>query len=1069
MRKRVAKIGLLIVMVVCIVMMMTACDLIDKLMGTDTVTNPPKVTSIQLLKDYKNYLDSKEYLYNAERGNVMALTLNESFILEIKYNNPKGYAITNVKINGKSVMASSFEKGSNSTVTRIKYTPTTEDERFSEDHSYRIDAIFYNTGDTTKGIVIEKDIETMYSVVSNASFKIELDHQNMDRRKGSTVTRNTITNAQTAKMGSKMKTHSVFSADHEQVTGLPAKLGGWVFDGYYTEKNGEGILVEEDDTYFFWEDITLYANYKRIFDYEIVNLDEEITHTYLDNGVEKEITFSKGAVITPLNEDDKTMYPLMNIDNTILDEKINANGSVSAVEYPVVEIGKEAFLDNNAITEVSISKYVTEIGYSAFENTNKVTQFTFNSGSQLKTIGDYAFADTKSLGKASGNAFTLPNTVSYLGNFAFMNSGWSSTRNSSNAESTLHIKESYKFIGVGCFQNTGFRSVVFDAGCYFNSQIDEEEAVAITKNRGWEEPKLNENRIGARIFNGCVNLNIVEFKTGTKKVIVDNKEVEVVVPTINILPDRAFDAFNNGAEGLTDVKFAEGLKFIGSMAFYYQEKIQSLIIPASVEEIEQNAFYNNEMVETLTFSEGSKLQILHSKAFGNLRLINRIELTTSELQYYGNGPFSGCSRLKSIEFPNLTSANTIPKGFNTEDTPQFADELIKGVGQTQAYADFVNGTMTVGQLGADESTTYSTPVRIFCNATVMDDLKKNFRDGKAYKDKDGNVSFGTGEFERTIFVLDINLVMTYINPAEIDESKKEVTIALQEIYSWNGGNVVGYSLAFWADRSMNVKVPAEINGKQIIEIGMYAFPNSINTITIPSSVKKIEAYAFQGCTRLSEVNYDNIDNLEYVGNMAFMNTNISEFVAGTSLKVIGQYAFASCGNLLSVDLSKSQIKNVAGVDENKKDGKEPIADGNRKIAKQTYKYSYEKTEDEGKRYDWSNVLGRHSFTNCSILQWVRLPKDIEQICLGTFTGCNSLKTIIIDVQADLLKKTGGTLNDEAFYERGLYEAVMGELSKLVNLEIYITTGTTEKHNILVNGLKYIEMGIATEIPERPTL
>ena len=64
------------------------------------------------------------------------------------------------------------------------------------------------------------------------------------------------------------------------------------------------------------------------------------------------------------------------------------------------------------------------------------------------------------------------------------------------------------------------------------------------------------------------------------------------------------------------VAFSEGLKYIGTKAFYYQQAIEKLELPASLEEIDTFAFYECEKVNTLTFGDDathdSQLQILHS-------------------------------------------------------------------------------------------------------------------------------------------------------------------------------------------------------------------------------------------------------------------------------------------------------------------------------------------------------------------------------------------------------------------------------------------------------------------------
>lgn len=77
----------------------------------------------------------------------------------------------------------------------------------------------------------------------------------------------------------------------------------------------------------------------------------------------------------------------------------------------VAKIGKEAFKDNNAITEVSLPDSVTEIGEYAFAGCDYLTNVHFSSG--LTTIGEGAFYQS-ALTTAS-----LPAKLEEIGLYAF--------------------------------------------------------------------------------------------------------------------------------------------------------------------------------------------------------------------------------------------------------------------------------------------------------------------------------------------------------------------------------------------------------------------------------------------------------------------------------------------------------------------------------------------------------------------------------------------------------------------------------------------------------------------------
>ena len=100
----------------------------------------------------------------------------------------------------------------------------------------------------------------------------------------------------------------------------------------------------------------------------------------------------------------------------------------------------------------------------------------------------------------------------------------------------------------------------------------------------------------------------------------------------------------------------------------------------------------------------------------------------------------------------------------------------------------------------------------------------------------------------------------------------------------------------------------------------------ITEITIPKSVKEIEKFAFDGCTKLATVTFAPDSELETIGSMAFQYTAISEISIPASVKKIGYYkddgvpfeddsgeVFNGCFKLKKVIFeSPSSLENVAG-------------------------------------------------------------------------------------------------------------------------------------------------------------
>ncbi len=1059
--KRHVLMWVLLAVIVMLSMLLASCSLIESFLNKGDIV-PPTIVKAMQLKTNLDYLDSKEYHYNKDSGAVMPLKSGESFLLSIEYENPNGYKISYVKVNNEKIMASRFEEGSNKNKTIIKLTASESKTTLHEE--FVVNSIFYNVGAETKRMRFNDEIDMTFKVVVEPTYFLTLNYQNADRR-AATKSEEQRASRQQVSFGAELANFSVANADYSATAGLPTKAGGWVFEGYYTEPNGKGNLVTKDDLYYFWGDVTLYAHYSRLYDYEIVSLDsvldvDKIDYTYITEGVSQTKTFYQGAIITSHT---KKGHPIIDIGDTLVDEVVNYDKegnfiNITATEYPIIKIGNRAFENVNTMTMLSIGKYVEEIGAFAFNNCNKLERVNFASDSNLKYIGDCAFQDTKSMGISY--PFALPDNVVYLGNFAFRSSGWRNTINNGQNQSILRIKAQYKFIGVQCFSGTRFAEVIFEPGCYFENQIRAADG-RIIDDRKWEsignlaETGQTElpNSIGAGIFANCPELYRVEFRGETIN--------DIYVPALNIIPDLAFDRENYTTTGLIALNMQEGIEYIGAKAFTYQEKLQLLHIPASVKEIDKQAFYNCTSVYDLTFLEDTsnglynQLEILRTACFGNMSSLVRVEIVSRKFSRYGNGPFSNCDSLKSIEFPNMTDENNLPRGFSeAEDSSEVA------IGHL--YSDFMYSTFETGPIGGDSSSegqSYSVPTRVFCNVSVLNKFKEILQEGK--KLKAGGVETGNGAYRDSIFLYDIELIYRDYPVDPGNPNSPTTDIALQAIYNMND-NIIGYNMAFWSHRTKNITIPSSltltIGGSSIdctiIMIGSRSLPTSVQSVTIPSTVSRIQNNAFNNCTELTEVKFENKDTLEYIGDNAFMGTMISSFEGGANLKVIGQYAFWKCTSLRWVDLSAcTEIINTKN--------------GRRKL-KQMYIYDYEKeaitkgeTSDKD-AVDYGNALYDGAFQGCRSLTWIYLPPELMRMSGSLLEGCHNLRHVIItNPNVPPLQDTTDP-DEQCFYPyaqaTGVYD------SQAIGKGINLYVSNLDLHKKLFEQGRY---WVIEEIPDRP--
>ena len=100
----------------------------------------------------------------------------------------------------------------------------------------------------------------------------------------------------------------------------------------------------------------------------------------------------------------------------------------------------------------------------------------------------------------------------------------------------------------------------------------------------------------------------------------------------------------------------------------------------------------------------------------------------------------------------------------------------------------------------------------------------------------------------------------------------------------------------------DLQVPNKISGKQVIAIGEYCFRScsSIQTITLPSSVKQIEDGAFWGCNSLEHISLDRVAHLGYGVFQGCIK--LRTVIIGLPISTLEPYTFLGCASLQQVTL-----------------------------------------------------------------------------------------------------------------------------------------------------------------------
>ncbi len=169
----------------------------------------------------------------------------------------------------------------------------------------------------------------------------------------------------------------------------------------------------------------------------------------------------------------------------------------------------------------------------------------------------------------------------------------------------------------------------------------------------------------------------------------------------------------------------------------------------------------------------------------------------------------------------------------------------------------------------------------------------------------------------------------------------------EEDWDWVENADGSISIAEYFGSGIEIEVPSALGGREVTAIGQGVFQNNENIVrvTIPDTVKMIDADTFSWCRSLQSVFLP--EGLEIIGNNAFcMCVSLQKVSLPDSLKKIGEGAFSSCFGL-------EEIKIPAQIE---------------KIEK------------------WA-------FSNCTALNYAALPEDLLSIGEGAFekSGMRSIQ------------------------------------------------------------------------------
>ena len=561
-----------------------------------------------------------------------------------------------------------------------------------------------------------------------------------------------------------------------------------------------------------------------------------------------------------------------------LDQVTDDDGNV----YTVTSIYNDAGICGTDIPlmDLVIGANVATIGKNAFKD-NPVRTLTFEVGSGLTEIGDYAFS-TSSLEED----ITIPQKVKNIGEGAFQGTSCTNVRFAANTSTTS--------MGASAFSNCKkLENIVFD------------DAYKMTE-------------MGESVFAGCTKLQTVSgFPSGVTKIpdscfSGDIELTKVAYADMEAVTEIGNSAFINCKKLEANADYnpiGTNVKIIGAYAFsgcgskYKQNKndtedyvcFTQITIPVGVTKLDTCTFANCTTLETVTFADTKSvteigdscfqgdtalvtcelpelLEKLGSAAFSKTALTSvRIPATLKT----ANSPFAECQKIQSIQW-----------GTETAKVTKVVDTLFQNL-KSSIEVDFADQITEIGV-----SAFASSSIIGIKGAEKVEIVNEN---GFAKcKDLVGEVNMPA---------LTQICAYAFSNVGATDFTVSNDVTVLDEGAFAGCNNLKAINItAGVADVDLG-------NMKKLDKIGENAFAKcpAIVSLRLSGTIKKIEAGAFSGLTALANVKFS--DNGEKgtttIGTSAFSGcTNLVDVETASNVGIIDNGAFSGCVKLMRLKLAE---------------------------------------------------------------------------------------------------------------------------------------------------------------------
>ena len=347
-------------------------------------------------------------------------------------------------------------------------------------------------------------------------------------------------------------------------------------------------------------------------------------------------------------------------------QKKTVAGDVYDIPASVSEVCRYSF-KGTSLRIINMTNNVVNIGDSAFYGCTSLERAGDSEGklsNNLIAIGFSAFYGCTSL-----SSITLPDSLNYIGSYAFQDSGIGN----------ITIPDLVEYIGEGAFAGckniTEFeaycRNYEAEDGVLYAMSNDSSKRVLFAYPAGKADREFTIQddviNIDSNAFYGTVNLERINLSRNFASIPEDafsgcHSLKEIDLSNVTYISSMAF----YDCTGITSVNFSDKLTYIGYSAFEHTS-IQTLDLPASLTYVSNSAFCQCEQLKSVNIQEGSRMTIECDVFYGCIAL-EKITINSKDVILEDNSLAVGSISHEAEVDVEVAKGLSIPENVGNEFT-----------------------------------------------------------------------------------------------------------------------------------------------------------------------------------------------------------------------------------------------------------------------------------------------------------------------------------------------------------------------------------------------------------------